>query len=328
MRARTVSKSRAGPASASARRVAAAESRAEREAERLDSSLVTDLLLGHGLLILFALIAIESAGVPLPGRDGADRGGRARVPGAIPLDRGRVVVAALAAIIGDNIGYWVGRKGGRALPARDADRPRRVRAGAAARRSGSSSATARRRSSSAASSRSCASRRPGSRGSATCPGGGSSSGMRSAESSGQRVVGRRRLQVRRGRRESDQQIRPLRRDRRRRRRLQSSSSCFGSGRSECSKTPRRELFGRATRGNESVDAFRQRFPVARFPLHYHVVSVRLQLEGVELTWLGEQSSYAITVARKSVRTREHVARHVHRRPARLEGRRPLRRLRG
>ena len=46
------------------------------------------------------------------------------------------------------------------------------------------------------------------------------------------------------------------------------------------------------------------FSLARFPFHYHVVSARLQFEGVELTWLGEPSSYAITVARKSVRTRE------------------------
>ena len=36
-----------------------------------------------------------------------------------------IVVAALAAIIGDNVGYWLGRKGGRGLLARTPYRPRR-----------------------------------------------------------------------------------------------------------------------------------------------------------------------------------------------------------
>jgi membrane protein DedA with SNARE-associated domain len=78
---------------------------------------VTDLLLEHGLIILFALIALESAGVPLPGE-------AALVAAAVLAQRGHysivtvIVVAALAAIIGDNGGYWIGRKGGRALLAR------------------------------------------------------------------------------------------------------------------------------------------------------------------------------------------------------------------
>ncbi len=78
---------------------------------------MTDLLLEHGLIILFALIALESAGVPLPGE-------AALVAAAVLAQRGHysivtvIVVAALAAIIGDNGGYWIGRKGGRALLAR------------------------------------------------------------------------------------------------------------------------------------------------------------------------------------------------------------------
>src|SRR5438034_7468422 len=57
---------------------------------------------------------MESAGVPLPGET-------ALIAAAILAERGNyslvtvIVVAALAAIIGDNIGYWIGRKGGRKL---------------------------------------------------------------------------------------------------------------------------------------------------------------------------------------------------------------------
>jgi membrane-associated protein len=76
---------------------------------------VADFLLEHGLLILFALIAMESAGVPLPGET-------ALITAAVLAQRGEfhsietvIVVAALAAIVGDNVGYWIGRKGGRAL---------------------------------------------------------------------------------------------------------------------------------------------------------------------------------------------------------------------
>jgi membrane-associated protein len=75
---------------------------------------VTDLLISYGLVLLFALIAAESAGVPLPGET-------ALIAAAILSARGHysivsvIVVAAAAAIIGDNIGYWIGRTGGRAL---------------------------------------------------------------------------------------------------------------------------------------------------------------------------------------------------------------------
>ena len=75
---------------------------------------VTHLLLAHGLIILFALVAIESAGVPLPGET-------ALIAAAILAERGHyslvavIAVAAAAAITGDNAGYWIGRKGGRAL---------------------------------------------------------------------------------------------------------------------------------------------------------------------------------------------------------------------
>jgi membrane protein DedA with SNARE-associated domain len=77
---------------------------------------VTKLLLDYGLFLLFGLIAMESAGVPLPGET-------ALIAAAVLAQRGDlhhslvtvIVVAAAGAIVGDNVGYWLGRKGGRAL---------------------------------------------------------------------------------------------------------------------------------------------------------------------------------------------------------------------
>ncbi|HEV7640689.1 MAG TPA: DedA family protein [Gaiellaceae bacterium] len=75
---------------------------------------MTHLLNSYGLLLLFAVIAAESAGVPLPGET-------ALIAASILAAQGHysivsvIVVAASAAIVGDNAGYWIGRTGGRAL---------------------------------------------------------------------------------------------------------------------------------------------------------------------------------------------------------------------
>jgi membrane protein DedA with SNARE-associated domain len=75
---------------------------------------VTGLVHHYGLIALFLVVMLESGGVPLPGET-------ALVAAAIFASHGElnivevIAVAAAAAIIGDNLGYWVGRTGGRKL---------------------------------------------------------------------------------------------------------------------------------------------------------------------------------------------------------------------
>ena len=77
---------------------------------------MTRLLLDYGLVLLFVLVAIESAGIPLPGET-------ALITAAVLAHdhygiEWVIVVAAAGAIVGDNLGYWLGRIGGRKLLAR------------------------------------------------------------------------------------------------------------------------------------------------------------------------------------------------------------------
>ncbi len=81
----------------------------------LSSSLsVSHLVEVFGYPLLFLAVMAESSGIPVPGETGLITAavlasqGKLRIELAIPL-------AALAAIIGDNIGYQIGRKGGRWL---------------------------------------------------------------------------------------------------------------------------------------------------------------------------------------------------------------------
>jgi membrane protein DedA with SNARE-associated domain len=65
-----------------------------------------------GYPALAALILGESAGLPLPGETALITAGGLAAGGhlALPLV---ILVAATAAIVGDTIGYWLGRRGGR-----------------------------------------------------------------------------------------------------------------------------------------------------------------------------------------------------------------------
>jgi membrane protein DedA with SNARE-associated domain len=76
---------------------------------------VTHFITDHGLPLLFVVVMIESFGVPLPGET-------ALILFGVLASRGHyniavvIAVAASAAIVGDNLGYWlIGRLGGRAL---------------------------------------------------------------------------------------------------------------------------------------------------------------------------------------------------------------------
>jgi membrane protein DedA with SNARE-associated domain len=74
---------------------------------------VTHLLLDYGLVLLFVLVAVESAGIPLPGETALI------TAGVLAHDHYGIewviVVAAAGAIVGDNLGYTLGRVGGRKL---------------------------------------------------------------------------------------------------------------------------------------------------------------------------------------------------------------------
>ena len=81
-------------------------------------SLINHLLHSYGYFAVFAFIALESLGVPLPGETTLIAA--AVYAGATHhLNIGAVLlVAATAAIIGDNAGYWLGRVGGQRLVGR------------------------------------------------------------------------------------------------------------------------------------------------------------------------------------------------------------------
>lgn len=75
---------------------------------------VDHLIQVAGYPLLFALVMAESSGVPIPGET-------ALITAAVLASRGKlsielvIVLAAAGAIVGDNIGYVIGRKGGRWL---------------------------------------------------------------------------------------------------------------------------------------------------------------------------------------------------------------------
>lgn len=67
---------------------------------------------GYAIVGLF--VGIESMGIPMPGETALIAASIAAKQGDLNI-HWVIAAAALGAIIGDNIGYWVGRKGGRRL---------------------------------------------------------------------------------------------------------------------------------------------------------------------------------------------------------------------
>src|SRR6266404_6926826 len=84
----------------------------------LSPTWIPDLIQSYGLWVLFALVMLESMGIPLPGETAlvtaALYAGSTHQIGIVSV----VLVAAIAAIIGDNIGYLIGRSIGIRVVAR------------------------------------------------------------------------------------------------------------------------------------------------------------------------------------------------------------------
>lgn len=81
----------------------------------LDQAQIASILSTYGYWAIFAIVALESAGIPLPGETmlvGAAI--YARLSGALVIEY-IVLAAAAGAIVGDNIGYWLGREFGTKL---------------------------------------------------------------------------------------------------------------------------------------------------------------------------------------------------------------------
>ena len=80
-----------------------------------DGSISTEtlqgLLQGWGYWVVFGAMLLENAGVPLPGETVTLLGGYAAGSGQLQL-LGVMGAAAAGAILGDNLGYWVGRRAG------------------------------------------------------------------------------------------------------------------------------------------------------------------------------------------------------------------------
>jgi membrane protein DedA with SNARE-associated domain len=84
----------------------------------MSGALIIHLIATYGYFAVFGLIALESLGIPLPGET-------ALIAASLyagSTHRLNIVaiagVAVAAAIVGDNGGYWLGRRGGGALVAR------------------------------------------------------------------------------------------------------------------------------------------------------------------------------------------------------------------
>jgi membrane protein DedA with SNARE-associated domain len=79
--------------------------------DRIDPEALLQLLQSWGYGAIFAAMLLENAGLPLPGETVTLLGGYAAGSGQLNVV-GVMAAAAGGAILGDNIGYWVGRRAG------------------------------------------------------------------------------------------------------------------------------------------------------------------------------------------------------------------------
>ena len=77
----------------------------------LDPTLVQNVLQQWGYGVIFGAMLLENAGLPLPGETVTLLGGYAAGSGQLNV-LGVMAAAAGGAILGDNLGYWVGRRVG------------------------------------------------------------------------------------------------------------------------------------------------------------------------------------------------------------------------
>jgi membrane protein DedA with SNARE-associated domain len=78
---------------------------------------LVDLFARYGYAVVFAGVLIENAGIPVPGETALLAGGALAHIGRLSLPI-VIVTAAVAAIVGDNLGFAIGRRGGRAAAER------------------------------------------------------------------------------------------------------------------------------------------------------------------------------------------------------------------
>jgi len=75
---------------------------------------ISGLVASYGYVVLFFLVGLESLGLPLPGETALVTAAAWAALGHLSINA-VVATAAVAAIVGDNGGYWIGREGGIAL---------------------------------------------------------------------------------------------------------------------------------------------------------------------------------------------------------------------
>jgi membrane protein DedA with SNARE-associated domain len=89
----------------------------------LTAELLMGLFVAYGYWIVFTAILLDNAGLPIPGELLLLAFGVTAKAGHLDPLVG-LAVAALAALLGDSLGYWIGRTGGRRVVARLGRSPR------------------------------------------------------------------------------------------------------------------------------------------------------------------------------------------------------------